>query len=518
MTPEQLAEGQSLARAWRPGAGQGSGPAEPAPPPPETASPPPPPPDAIREAQSLLSALGYQPGPADGIWGRRSAEAYQSFLRDAGLARADVLTPDALRTMQRIAAGRRRAEDPVSVDDGQVTQNATGPAPTEPARQALRPDILIRLVQAGDIDGVAVALEAGAGVHINLRGDRGWTALMHAASKGDTLLFAAVLDARPDLDIQAVDGATALFIAALLGHEEVAEMLVRAGADTSIAGPNGKIPLDVARAKNLQDTVATLQRAADDRTSFLAAEKSDTAAGYDSYIKSLPYGLFVETARERRDAALDREAFQKARAANTAESHREYLTAFPAGAFRETAERLVVELDTAEFDRAVRSDSSAAYTAYINSNPNGLFIEEAKQKSRPALDREAFQQAEASNTVEALEAYLDAEPEGAYRARAQTILRRVKDPVMFSQARETHTVEAYSNYLESYPDGQFTDEARQELAILKVIGREFRDCRNCPSDGSSTAWVVRHGLRQRKTCRTAKAQSDYCSTICCWKV
>ena len=173
MTPEQLAEGQSLARAWRPGAGQGSGPAEPAPPPPETASPPPPPPDAIREAQSLLSALGYQPGPADGIWGRRSAEAYQSFLRDAGLARADVLTPDALRTMQRIAAGRRRAEDPVSVDDGQVTQNATGPAPTEPARQALRPDILIRLVQAGDIDGVAVALEAGAGVHINLHDDQG---------------------------------------------------------------------------------------------------------------------------------------------------------------------------------------------------------------------------------------------------------------------------------------------------------------------------------------------------------
>ena len=74
MTPEQLAEGQSLARAWRPGAGQGSGPAEPA-------LPSPPPPDAIQEAQGLLSALGYQPGPADGIWGRRSAEAYRSFLR-----------------------------------------------------------------------------------------------------------------------------------------------------------------------------------------------------------------------------------------------------------------------------------------------------------------------------------------------------------------------------------------------------------------------------------------------------
>ena len=72
---------------------------------------------------------------------------------------------------------------------------------------------------------------------------------MHAARKGDTLLFASVLDARPDLDTQAVDGATALFIAVLLGHEEVAEMLVRAGADVSIAGPNGKTPLDVAQSK-----------------------------------------------------------------------------------------------------------------------------------------------------------------------------------------------------------------------------------------------------------------------------
>ena len=483
MTAEERAEARKLARAWwssMRAAADASDSVRSEEPPAAEIPASSPPERVLREAQGLLATLGYEPGPADGIWGPTSVRAYQSFLRDTGLTGEEVLTADALRTMQRIAAGRSRAEDPVKADDGQLTQNATEFTPTEPVRQALPQDVLIRRVQAGDVDGVTVALEAGAGVHINLHDDQGWTALMHAARKGDTLLFASVLDARPDLDTQAVDGATALFIAVLLGHEEVAEMLVRAGADVSIAGPNGKTPLDVAQVKDLQDTVATLQRAAEDHTSFLAAEKSDTAAGYDSYIKSFPYGLFVETARERRDAALDREAFQKAEAANTAESHRDYLTAFPAGAFRETAERLIVELDTAEFDRAVRSDSSAAYTAYINSNPNGLFIEEAKHKGRLALDRERFQQAEAGNTEEALEAYLGAEPEGAYRAHAQTILRGLRDPVMFSQAKETHTVEAYSNYLELYPDGQFTDEARQELARLKVIGMEFRDCENCP--------------------------------------
>ena len=56
----------------------------------------PPPPRAIREAQALLAGLGYAPGPADGVWGRRTGQAYRAFLRDAGLPDAERLTPEAL--------------------------------------------------------------------------------------------------------------------------------------------------------------------------------------------------------------------------------------------------------------------------------------------------------------------------------------------------------------------------------------------------------------------------------------
>ena len=34
---------------------------------------------AIREAQSLLAELGYQPGPADGIWGTKTGVAFPVF-------------------------------------------------------------------------------------------------------------------------------------------------------------------------------------------------------------------------------------------------------------------------------------------------------------------------------------------------------------------------------------------------------------------------------------------------------
>lgn len=67
----------------------------------------PPPPEAVREAQTLLSALGYRAGPADGVWGGRTASALRAFLRDAGLPATDGLTPDTLRALRAAAAGPR---------------------------------------------------------------------------------------------------------------------------------------------------------------------------------------------------------------------------------------------------------------------------------------------------------------------------------------------------------------------------------------------------------------------------
>lgn len=57
----------------------------------------------IREAQTLLALLGYNPGPADGAWGRNSVRAYQSFLRDNNLPIADVLTTDSILAIREVA-------------------------------------------------------------------------------------------------------------------------------------------------------------------------------------------------------------------------------------------------------------------------------------------------------------------------------------------------------------------------------------------------------------------------------
>ena len=47
-----------------------------------------------------MKTLGCNPGPADGLWGPRTARAYAAFLRDAGLPFGKVLTREALRAMR----------------------------------------------------------------------------------------------------------------------------------------------------------------------------------------------------------------------------------------------------------------------------------------------------------------------------------------------------------------------------------------------------------------------------------
>ena len=239
MTPAQIADAQRLAGSWRAG-----GPASPVEEPSVVEDAGSPPARALREAQTLLRELGYAPGPADGVWGRRSMEAYRAFLQDTGQPAGDTLTPESLQALRDVAARRDAAPAMPAAATVSPPDLSAEPSAEPPVRL---PDGLTRAAQAGDLNGLEAALEAGA--NPDARDGRGWTALMHAANKGYTVVVDRLLDAGAAPDVRAPDGATALFIAALLGHSEVIEVLMEAGADTGLPGPKGKSVADVLTAR-----------------------------------------------------------------------------------------------------------------------------------------------------------------------------------------------------------------------------------------------------------------------------
>ena len=288
----------------------------------------PPPPRAIKEAQTLLSALGYAPGAADGVWGRRSARAYQAFLRDAGLAPEDSLTPRTL-TALRAAAGRRASG---------ASPDASGR--TGPSRPVVGPDDLHRAAKAGDLDGLKAVLEAGAAV--DARDGAGRTALMHVVDRGYVLLVEPLLAAGANLDVQAPDGATALFIATVHGHTQIIERLMESGADISIRGPRGRTAVDVARVKYGEpDTV----REKGGSPAIIGLVAGDSQRMLSERRRLEEQSRKAERTRRAREEARrkDDSAFAQAMSLGTIRAYKEYLRSNSSGRHAEEAREQIAD-------------------------------------------------------------------------------------------------------------------------------------------------------------------------------
>ena len=328
MTPDERAEAQRLARAWRPGGGQAGvaadavgGDAEPAATP-VSAWVGRPPAAAIREVQSLLGSLGYRAGPADGIWGRLTGEAYRAFLRDAGLPVVRTLTPEALAAM-RAVAGLDAGGPETGVATGAATPQVTAPAPvprTTSAAPALIPQITIPaspppppppasaireaqalLAQLGYAPGPAdgrwsertarayraflpaaglplaevLTVEALQAMRAMARRQGGGEtargtaaalgvapdALHRAAQAGDVDGLKAALAGGADVDALDGRGRTALMHAVNKGYTLLVEPLLEAGAVPDIRVPDGATALFMAMAHGHTEIVAMLMRA-----------------------------------------------------------------------------------------------------------------------------------------------------------------------------------------------------------------------------------------------------------------
>lgn len=64
--------------------------------------------DRIRQAQVALKRLGYDPGPADGVYGPQTRSAIERFQRDNGLGVTGHLNDATINELRRDTHNARR--------------------------------------------------------------------------------------------------------------------------------------------------------------------------------------------------------------------------------------------------------------------------------------------------------------------------------------------------------------------------------------------------------------------------
>ena len=217
---------------------------------------------AIREAQGLMAALGYTPGPADGVWGPRTAKAYAAFLRDARLPPGRVLTPDALRAMRGIA-GKGKAPRAASKAGSRIVSGARGPstearreakdaAPTRTAESALPSCSAWNtrdFFKAATVERVTECIRAGADP--NATDDREMTPLRWAiASNANPAVIAGLIGGGADPNARDKNEQTPLHWAARKGNPAVVGALLKGGAKPNVRDKNRFTPLHAAARSN----------------------------------------------------------------------------------------------------------------------------------------------------------------------------------------------------------------------------------------------------------------------------
>jgi peptidoglycan hydrolase-like protein with peptidoglycan-binding domain len=147
MTPEQIAEAQRQARAWRPTTAAAAQSPQWAPP--EEAGGSyvaAPSRETVARIQRLLAELGYAPGATDGVAGAQTEQAIRRYQADVGLP-VDGRPSEALRAHLAAAAEQRRAAAPAA--------SAMTRAPGAADRSQELVDDILALAERGERAGAA---------------------------------------------------------------------------------------------------------------------------------------------------------------------------------------------------------------------------------------------------------------------------------------------------------------------------------------------------------------------------
>jgi ankyrin repeat protein len=248
--------------------------------------------DDVYQVQKRLSELGYDPGPIDGVWGKKTTLALKRFQRDNGLPvtgkldertraelinkkppskrsffeavkRDDIITVKALIVAGAdINASDKSAETPLHIAAVRGYDEITSLLIDEGANVNARDGRELTPLHAAAWGGhkETVVLLIANGALINARGDDGTTPLLVATLSGRNDTMELLIYNGADINARNGSGMTPLHAAALTGQKHAVELLIEKGADLNAKNENGVTPLQLASQQGHQTIVEMLQK------------------------------------------------------------------------------------------------------------------------------------------------------------------------------------------------------------------------------------------------------------------
>src|SRR6266446_2126212 len=132
---------------------------------------------------------------------------------------------------------------------------------------------------------------------------------------------------------------------------------------------------------------------------------------------------------------------------------------------------------------AEKTNTAAAYTAYLQNFGAGAHVSEASQRivalneaARKAADEKAWADAEKAGTAAAYTAYIQNFGGGAHVAEARQLVtelsRKEADEKAWADAVKAGTATAFNGYIQKFGSGAHVAEARQRAAALETQARK----------------------------------------------